>query len=458
METTLPEGVLIGWYGDDFTGAAAVMEVLSFSGLASVLFLAPPTPEQLARFPGVRGVGIASTARAQSPDWMDRALPGAFAALRALDPQILHYKTCSTLDSAPHIGAIGRATEIGAKLCGATRVPVLIAAPQMRRYQCFGHLFAGLEEGVFRLDRHPVMARHPVTPMSESDVARHIALQSDRLDTACITLEDLAQADLRGAAMGAVANGRLQIVTLDSVDAASEAQAGRLIWDARDENPFVVGSQGVEYALIRHWQERGALAHHPAPQGIGRAEATIIVSGSVSPVTAGQIAWAAENGFDTLAFDASTACGGEAALLAEIARVTQAARSSLSRGRDPLIHTAAGPDDPSVAQFRNACATSGTDPHLANERVGEALGRMLRDLLAEVGPARAVVSGGDTSGHATRQLGIYALSALAPTIPGAAIFRAHANGAMDGQELALKGGQMGSRDYFGWIRNGGGPR
>jgi 3-oxoisoapionate kinase len=458
MDATLPKGVLIGWYGDDFTGAAAVMEVLSFAGLDAVLFLGPPTAGQFARFQGVRAVGIASTARAQSPAWMDRELPGAFAALRAFGPQILHYKTCSTLDSAPHVGAIGRATEIGADLCAATRVPVLIAAPQMRRYQCFGHLFAGLEEGVFRLDRHPVMSRHPVTPMAESDVARHIALQSDRLDTACITLEDLAQADLRRAAMGAVKDGRIQIVTLDAVDAASEAQAGRLIWEARDHSPFVVGSQGVEYALVRHWQACGALAQHPAPQGIGRAKATIVVSGSVSPVTAGQIAWAAENGFDTLAFDASAACGGEAAVMAEVARVTQAARRSLSHGRDPLIHTATGPDDPGVARFRNACASSGTDMHRANERIGVALGRLLRDLLAEFGPARAIVSGGDTSGHATRQLGIYALSALAPTIPGAAIFRANADGPMDGLELALKGGQMGSRDYFGWIRNGGGPR
>jgi uncharacterized protein YgbK (DUF1537 family) len=29
---------------------------------------------------------------------------------------------------------------------------------------------------------------------------------------------------------------------------------------------------------------------------------------------------------------------------------------------------------------------------------------------------------------------------------------------MDGLELALKGGQMGSEDYFGWIRDGGGIR
>jgi uncharacterized protein YgbK (DUF1537 family) len=69
-----------------------------------------------------------------------------------------------------------------------------------------------------------------------------------------------------------------------------------------------------------------------------------------------------------------------------------------------------------------------------------------------------VISGGDTSGYATQQLGIFALSALAPTIPGASLFKAHADGPMDGLELALKGGQMGSPDYFGWIRDGGGLR
>ena len=200
------------------------------------------------------------------------------------------------------------------------------------------------------------------------------------------------------------------------------------------------------------------LASVPSAPGIGRAAATIVVSGSVSPVTAGQIEWASENGFAALEFDASAACGGDDAIEAEIERVTALARWALAEGRDPLIHTAAGPDDPAVARFRNACAATGTDPQLANQRIGEALGRLLAQLLADAGPARAIVSGGDTSGHATRQLGIYALSALAPTIPGAAIFRAHAEGPLDGLELALKGGQMGSRDYFGWVRNGGGQR
>lgn len=48
----------------------------------------------------------------------------------------------------------------------------------------FGNLFAagGIASGaeVYRLDRHPVMNRHPVTPMGESDLVRHLALQTDR--------------------------------------------------------------------------------------------------------------------------------------------------------------------------------------------------------------------------------------------------------------------------------------
>ena len=93
-----------------------------------------------------------------------------------------------------------------------------------------------------------------------------------------------------------------------------------------------------------------------------------------------------------------------------------------------------------------------------NQTIGVHLGQILANILRKSGLRRAVVSGGDTSGHATRQLGIFALSALAPTIPGAALFKAHAEGEMHGLELALKGGQMGSVDYFSWIRDGGGLR
>ncbi len=450
---SIADGPVVAWYADDFTGAAAVMEVLTFAGLPTMLFLEPPTQAQLAKYPNLKGIGVASTARAQSPEWMDAELPEIFAQLAALKPGLLHYKVCSTLDSSPQVGSIGRAIEIGVAQAAPAAVPVLIAAPQMRRYQSFGHLFAGFGDAVFRLDRHPVMARHPITPMKESDVAKHIALQSNKIDARYLTLEEISEEVHLPVAPAKPE--RIDVVTLDCMDAATESAAGRLLWDGRDANPFVVGSQGIEYALVRHWQDAGQIAKVDAPQGIGPADRMVVVSGSVSPTTADQIAWAKANGFAGIAFDATCVCQTPDDLDKEIARTVAACLRAIAQGRDPLVYTAEGPDDPAVEAFKTAAAQNLSE---ANQKTGEALGRILHQTLTQSGVRRAVVSGGDTSGHATRQLGIYALTALAPTIPGAALFQAHAEGPMDGLQLALKGGQMGSHEYFGWIRNGGGPQ
>ncbi|MBN9346414.1 MAG: four-carbon acid sugar kinase family protein, partial [Devosia sp.] len=171
----LPEGVLVAWYGDDFTGSAATMEVLAFAGLASVLFLDIPTAEDLARFPGARGIGIAGIARSKPPQWMDENLPPVFAALATIGAPVSHYKICSTLDSAPHVGSIGRAIDLAAPILGGAWHPLIVAAPPIGRYQAFGTLFALYDGAVHRLDRHPTMSRHPVTPMHEGDVRRHLA-------------------------------------------------------------------------------------------------------------------------------------------------------------------------------------------------------------------------------------------------------------------------------------------
>lgn len=441
------------WYGDDFTGAAATMEALAFGGLPAVLFLETPTATQLTRFPGLRGVGVASTSRTESPAWMRENLPDAFRALVALDPRVIHYKVCSTLDSAPHIGNIGTALEIGLELFNNAWVPVVIAAPQMRRYQAFGHLFAGVGGAVHRLDRHPVMSRHPVTPMDEADVALHLSRQTE-VAIGCLTLEDYANG--ADQALAGLLAKDVRAVTLDEMDAESEAEAGRLVWQASEHEPlFVIGSQGVEYAVIRHLVASGQHQLPPMPVSRGRASTPVmVVSGSVSPITAAQIQWARANGFTTFALDAAALCRGEDV----VTPLRAVALAALRGGADVLVHTAEGPEDPGVAALAEALLATGTDPAEFNQRIGETLGRLLADLTREAGLKRVVISGGDTSGHATRQMGIFALEALAPTIPGASLSRAHAAGDFDGLEIALKGGQMGSEDYFGWIRDGGGAR
>lgn len=453
MPEALPDGLLMTWYGDDFTGSAAVMEALTFAGLPSVLFFDTPTPEQLARFPGMRGVGIASTARSHGPGWMAQHMPAPLAFLAGLNAPFLHYKICSTLDSAPHVGNIGTAIDLALQACPSAAVPIVTAAPRMRRYQAFGHLFAGTPQGVFRLDRHPVMAQHPVTPMAESDVLRHLAGQS-ALPSGLLDLEVLGAADGGQSVLERILTSA-KLISFDTMTADTDAAVGALLWQNRDKFRLLVGSQGVEYALIEHWQRAGMIAAASAVASAGAVDQIIVVSGSVSPTTADQIAWSAQNGFGLVHLDAARLLDDPRAAEAE---ATAAALAVLGRGQSALILTAAGPHDPAVARFRDALAHSDITAEAANQRIGESLGRVLDASLRASGLRRAVISGGDTSGHGARQLGLYALQALAPTIPGAALFRAHGDSVHDGLELALKGGQMGSADYFGWIRAGGGAR
>ncbi len=438
------EQPLVGWLGDDFTGAAAVMEVLTFNGLPSILYLSEP--HSLDEAEGLAGIGIATLARSKPPAWMDERLPGLFRFLDKTGAALIHYKTCSTLDSAPHVGSIGKAIDIGRDIFGNTSVPVVTAAPEMRRYQAFGTLFCSAADGVHRLDRHPVMARHPVTPMTEADVARHLARQTET-PVNCIDLEDLENQ---------TAQGKLEqnphIWTIDLISKGQQAEVGRLLWEGRKNSRLVAGSQGIEYALVSHLRAANLVTDPPAIGGLSRDDRFAVVSGSVSPTSAAQIEWARDNGFVTIRLDAARLLGGDDSV--ESAAVEQAGEA-LGKDRPVIVFTAKGPGDPALAAVQRAA--KGDMDH-ANDRIGRSLGRILRTLVDRMGLRRVAVSGGDTSGRVCEALDIYALTAVSPTIPGAAICRAKAKGPMDGLEIALKGGQMGSPDYFGWVRDGGGAR
>jgi uncharacterized protein YgbK (DUF1537 family) len=452
MAEMLPNGPLVAFLGDDFTGSSASMEVLAFAGLPTVLFLAPPSPMRLRQFRDYRGIGIATTARSRSPDWMATHLPPALRLLASLGAPVLHYKVCSTFDSAPEIGSIGKAADLAIAALRPGWVPLLVADPGMGRYQSFGHLFAMAGDAGYRLDRHPTMSRHPSTPMHESDLGRHLARQTARR----IGLVDFVAAK-RGQAEAqldrALADGA-EIVSLDVLDHETLVEAGRLIWQRAGRPAFGIGSQGFEAALVAWWRESGLLSVQDGAERPGPAEHIAAVSGSVSPATAAQIAHAAAHGFEPIRLD--TALAVDAARWAqELGRATDAALHALGRGRDPLVFTAAGPDDAAVPAFRAALEAAGISAETANERLGTGLGQILRDVVSQAKLRRAVISGGDTSGRAASMLGIDALTAIAPLAPGSPLCRSHASGAFDGLEIALKGGQVGRPDFFLAVKQGG---
>lgn len=427
----LPPGLLLGFYGDDFTGSTDVMEVLTFAGLPTILFLREPTASDLTRFGDYRAVGIAGTARAQTPEWMDENLPRVFQSLTALDPQMVHYKICSTFDSAPHVGSIGRALEIGLRETKARYAPILVAAPQLKRYQMFGTLFAEAEGVGVRLDRHPTMARHPVTPMAEADLRRHLAEQTD-LKT---RLVDFLSLSMPESELEKALTGGARAIFYDAFDHETIALAGAAIWNDRKRGSFSVSSSGLQYALVEHWRRQGWLQPTMPSQRLPEAEQVFVLSGSCAPATAAQIDWAEAQGWTCLRADSfDTTAGNE---------VVEASLNGLSAGANVVVYTARGPDDPMIA---NQDA----------DRIGAFLGAVARAVLERTRLKRLVVAGGDTSGAVMGALDVTALTASAPAAPGSPLCTAWGAAPFaEGLTLALKGGQRGAPDFFEVCRKGG---
>lgn len=434
----LPDKVL-AWYGDDFTGSTDVMEMLSLHGLSAVLFLERPDGRLLARFAGYQAFGLAGSSRSRSPEWMDAELPGAFQFLKALGTPLLHYKVCSTFDSSPSVGSIGRAMEIGQQVMGSRWVPVVAGAPAMARYTFFGHLFATNAGEVFRIDRHPTMSRHPVTPMDEADLRLHLAKQTERR-IGLMSFRDVAAPDA-GQRLSRAVQGH-DAMLFDVIDDATLAGTGRLIWAEAERQPlFVVGSSGVEHALAAGWGAQ-ALANPsnvPVPQ-------LLVLSGSCSPTTSAQIATAVASGFAAVRLDPVALGNGDRAAMQ---RAASEAVAAWNAGRSVVMYSA-GHD---TAQLDRGVAGH---PGF-RESLGELSGRALCAVLdACPDVKRVVVAGGDTSSWAGSLLGVQALTFVSSLAPGAPLCRAWPNDERrDGIEIVFKGGQCGTPEFFLQVRGDG---
>ncbi|TPK56032.1 four-carbon acid sugar kinase family protein [Mesorhizobium sp. B2-4-19] len=440
------QNLLLSYYGDDLTGSTDVMEALELGGVPTVLFMRQPDEALLAQFKHCQAVGLAGTSRSETPHWMDTHLRDAFAWLKTLKAEICHYKVCSTFDSSPTIGSIGRAIEIGREVFKQDSVPLLVGAPQLKRYTAFGHLFAAYRDQYFRIDRHPVMSRHPTTPMDESDLLIHLSRQTD-LTSGLIDLATL-QSEQRSQALDRFVDNGTAIVLVDVDSRETQALAGKEIWRMRKPGgSFVAGSSGVEYALLAEWAANDIVRAGPGFTPPGAADRIAVVSGSCSPTTERQIRHALSDGFDGVEVD-PVELVSEASQQA-ITRAVASGLVSLRAGRSVILYTALGPAADRGAEIDRQDG--------ARHKLGRGLGALLRQLTDEQSLQRVVIAGGDTSSHALGQMGVDALTVRMPlpTSPGSPLCVAHSHvKAIDGLEVALKGGQVGTDRYFSSIRDG----
>jgi 3-oxoisoapionate kinase len=445
---------ILSFYGDDFTGSTDAMEVLASNNMDTMLFLRIPTKADIEATRGAfAAIGIAGMSRSKDVEWMDGHLPEVFDSLAQVAAPICHYKVCSTFDSSPRIGNIGRAIQIGReRLHSSGATPLVVGAPALKRYTVFGQLFASVGTEHYRIDRHPTMSVHPVTPMDEADLRLHLQRQAPLR----VGLFDVVSQRADNAnELYAERTMQNDVVLIDVFDAASQECAGRLLWQQACARPlFCVGSSGVEYALASHWRATGQHRVGPRSWTTDPVKQIIAVSGSCSPVTAAQIDAAEADGFLCLRADVCSLLD-DGSREVELGRMESASLQALAEGRSVLIYTARGPKDPALNAVSTFIAENRLDSAVALSDKGRELGRLLRRLADASGVSRLAVAGGDTSGHVVDAFGLSALTMRATLAPGGPLCSGYVEaGKPPTIEIALKGGQIGGPRYFSSVREG----
>lgn len=431
------------WYGDDFTGASDTLATLSQGGLRAVLLLGTPTQQRLAQLAGVQAVGLAGATRSLEPARMRAVLEPAARFFAALQPQVLHYKICSTFDSGPEVGNIAVALECLRPAARVPVTPILGGQPSLGRYCVFGNLFAraGQDGEVHRLDRHPTMNRHPVTPMQEADLLRHLQAQG-LTNLIAMPYTEYGRPDWtsRGQAaawlQAAVRRGHLHPV-LDISRDEDIARAGALLSELSHAGTVLAaGASSVAQAYLSRQSDLRPL---PVTRLEATAKPALIVVGSQSPVTAMQVVRCRQADvldLDPLELHQSPAYAQ--ALQETVCRM-------LRQGRHTLLKT------------RTADASSPLPVDLVAQDTARLVGGLARRLRREGMLSRLCIAGGDTSSLSTQALGIWGLSHLGQVSPGVSLCQCHSDDELHGLELVLKGGQMGQEDFFDRVIQGDPP-
>lgn len=445
--------LLLAYYGDDFTGSTDALEFLTLAGVKTVLFLRKPEQKDLDRFPGIQAIGLAGKSRSMSPSEMDTELYSAFENLKSFAPNHFHYKVCSTFDSAPHVGNIGKAIEIGSEVFNQKTVLVSPSAPHLGRFCVFGNLFARMgtigNGEIYRIDRHPSMSKHPVTPALEGDLTLHLAKQTEKsIDLVNLTTIEKGTS----AVLEAVENNKAEILFFDGFNQDHLKTIGTVFNQlATEKTLFSVGSSGIEMALGLDWAAQKIIGNEITFEPAGEVSPILVLSGSCSPVTSGQIEYALENGFLEIALESKAVDiqNQEAIIKNTVAQIVE----NFNQGKSTILHTSTGPNDSRIAEtevyFKSKGFSANDIQKQCSTVYGSILGQITKEVLKAVKMKRILFAGGDTSSYAASELDILALEMIAPIAPGAPLCRAVSdNEWINGIEMNFKGGQVGTADYF----------
>lgn len=423
-----------GWYGDDFTGATDTLATLARRGFRAFLFLRVPDPQNMAQVGDLEAVGIAGAARAMEPGEMRAELAPVGTFFRDLGVRILHYKCCSTFDSASVRGNIAVAAAILREFVVHETVAIIGGQPSLGRYCAFSNLFASYDTdgGVFRLDRHPTMSRHPATPMTEADLRQHLAVLGMQ-DVGAIHWPLLAGDQEAVTAEWQRLSKTASAVLLDALDAQHVDAIGRLLrTESQRQSLLAVGPSSVAQAFF----EEGRPMLNPPPTPVDGPVLAFV--GSLSPTT--RVQMAAARSYTQLAVDPGSVLSSSDAR----ERIIEKTAAALAQGDHVMLSTtpeAGGALHPAAADLATASAS------------------LVDEVLRRHPVRRLAIAGGDTSSRIVGHLGYWGLGYHSQISNGVAVSLARSDdSSRDRMLVMLKGGQMGHEQLFeSFLDNKAGP-
>ncbi len=413
--------MLIGAVADDITGATDLCLMLSRAGLRTVQYIGVPLAG--AHLGAADAVVVALKSRSiPAADAVAMSCDAARALLDAGAGQLL-FKYCSTFDSTDQ-GNIGPVAEALMALTGTDFTIACPSFPAAGRTVYKGHLFVGSQ----LLSDSP-LKDHPLNPMTDANLVRVLGRQTS-VEIGLIDFTTIAQGPdaLRNAFDAEKAAGR-RIVVLDTLADADLQVIGAACADM----PLVTGGSGIALGLAQNFFKAGKVSP-PRAEARMRAPAgrTVILAGSCSVATRGQITAARNAGVPAIALDVEAIAMGTqtAAGIADWALWQEG-------GAPVLIYSSADPD-----VLAHIHATLGR--HQSGALVETTLADVARRLKNR-GFTRFIVAGGETSGAVVAALDVVMLE-IGPEIdPGVPWTRS-----IDGADLvlALKSGNFGKEDFF----------
>jgi uncharacterized protein YgbK (DUF1537 family) len=400
----------IGVVADDFTGAGDIANTLARAGARTTLHLGIPRALREADDAAV----VALKSRSIPADQAVELSLAAARALQAAGSQQIVFKYCSTFDSTPQ-GNIGPVAAALLDMLGGQLALVCPAFPDNGRTLYEGHLFVG-----GRLLSESGMERHPLTPMTDPDLRRWLARQTD------LPVGHLALAALRAgrgaAALEAAAARGERLIVADAIENADLLALGALA----KGHALVTGGSGIALGLPANFGI-GDRASDPFPATPGDA---VVLAGSCSSATRAQIeAYSAAHPALKLALVPGLDPRAEAERAAAFVFDNRAAA--------PLVYASADP-----AELARNQAEHGIEP---TARYFETVLTELARGAVAAGFRRIVVAGGETSGAVAGGLDTGPLR-IGPEI--ATGVPAMLTGGERPLALALKSGNFGGADFF----------